>query len=81
VEIRYTKVAVKAISQIDKQTQQRIKQGIEGISNGNIVALQGRDNEFRLRIGKYRIIFEYRQNDTEKVLYILDVGSRGDIYK
>lgn len=81
MEIRYTKVAVKAILAMDKQTQQRIKLGVEGIPEGDIIPLQGKDNEYRLRIGKYRILFEYRQKDNEKVLFILDVGSRGDIYK
>lgn len=66
---------------MDKPTRQRIKQGIEGIPNGDIVPLQGRENEFRLRIGKYRVIFEYGQRENEKVVYILEVGSRGDIYK
>lgn len=81
MEIQYTKVAVKSISVMDKQTQQRIKQAIEGIPNGDIVALQGKENEYRLRVGKYRILFEYRQKENEKILYILDIGSRGGIYK
>lgn len=81
MQIQYTKLAVKTILAMDKQTQQRIKQGIEEIPNGDILPLQGRDNEFRLRIGKFRIIFEYIQNGEEKILYIVDVGSRGDIYK
>jgi len=81
VEIQYAKVAVKTISAMNKQTQHLIKKGIEGIPNGDIVPLQGTDNEYRLRIGKYRILFEYKQKDSEKILYILDVGSRGDIYK
>lgn len=81
MEIRYTKVAVKAISAMDKQTQQRIKQSIEGIPEGDIIPLQGRENEYRLRVGKYRVLFEYKQQKDGKVLFILDVGSRGDIYK
>lgn len=81
MEIRYTNVAAKVISAMDKQTQHRIKLGIEGIPEGDILPLQGKDNVYRLRIGKYRILFEYRQINNEKVLFILDVGSRGDIYK
>ncbi len=34
---------------------------------------------YRLRIGKYRAIF--RVIDDKLVVYILDIGSRGDIYK
>lgn len=81
MKIQYTKVAVKSISEMDRQTKQRIKQAIENIPNGDIVPLQGKQNEYRLRVGKYRIIFEYKTDGEEKNLCILDVGSRGEIYK
>ena len=35
----------------------------------------------RLRVGKYRIIYKYLTNNEIEVLCIMDVGSRGDIYK
>lgn len=35
---------------------------------------------FRLRIGKYRVLFEYIIKNDERFLFIKDVGSRGDIY-
>ena len=81
MEILYTKTAAKAISAMDKQTKQRIKKGIEAIPQGDIVVLQGCESIYRLRIGKYRIIFEYREIYGKKVLYILDIDSRGDVYK
>jgi mRNA-degrading endonuclease RelE of RelBE toxin-antitoxin system len=58
MEIRYTKTAVKAIMDMDKSTRSRIKEEIEGIPQGDIMTLVGR-NELRLRVGKYRVIFEY----------------------
>lgn len=36
-------------------------------------------NFYRLRIGKYRAIFEVRHN--EIILLVFDIDSRGDIYK
>lgn len=39
------------------------------------------DGRKRLRIGKYRIIYNYGLNGEIKVLYIMDVDTRGDIYK
>ena len=37
------------------------------------------NNIFRLRIGDYRAIF--RVLDNELLIYIFDIGPRGDIYK
>lgn len=37
------------------------------------------DDIFRLRIGDYRAVF--RIVDDELLVYIFDIGSRGDIYK
>jgi mRNA interferase RelE/StbE len=36
-------------------------------------------NEYRLRFGKYRIIYEVI--DDELLIYLIDANSRGDIYK
>lgn len=40
-----------------------------------------RGNSRRLRVGKYRIIYNYLPNGEIEILYIIDVDSRGDIYK
>lgn len=37
------------------------------------------DNVFRLRIGTYRAIF--RIVNDELIIYVFDIGARGDIYK
>lgn len=37
------------------------------------------DDIFRLRIGEYRAVF--RIVDSELLVYVFDIGSRGDIYK
>lgn len=44
----------------------------------NIRKLKG-SNLFRVRSGNWRIIFERR--DIIKILYIVKIGARGDIYK
>jgi len=68
----------KALSALDRPTQARIAAGIQGIPQGDIKTLQGyTDGRHRLRIGKYRIIFSIIGED----LHIMDIGSRGDIYK
>ncbi|MCI8673102.1 MAG: type II toxin-antitoxin system RelE/ParE family toxin [Lachnospiraceae bacterium] len=86
MQIEYSKKAVKYINSLDRPTKQRIKIGIEGLTEqppkGDIKLLQGyTDGRKRLRVGKYRIIFNYLPNGSLEILYIINVDSRGDIYK
>ena len=86
MEIRYSKAAAKAIESMDRPTKQRIRAGILGLTQkppqGDIRPMQGySDGRLRLRIGKYRVIYKYGLEMQLEILYIIDVGSRGDIYK
>lgn len=80
--VQFSRKALKFINTADHNTKQRIKEGITGLlkspPKGDIKAMQGQPSgTFRLRIGKYRILYEFA-SDT---LRILNIGSRGDIYK
>ncbi len=86
MRIEYSKKAVKYINGLDKPTKQRIKKAIEGLTQtppqGDIKTLQGyTDGRKRLRVGKYRIIYNYLPDGDIEILYIMNVDSRGDIYK
>ena len=86
MEIQYKKKAVKALNAMDKPTKRRIKEAIEGLTltppKGNIKPMQGyKDGRFRLRGGDYRIIYKYDNGGKVEILLIMDIGSRGDIYK
>jgi mRNA-degrading endonuclease RelE of RelBE toxin-antitoxin system len=86
LRVVYSRVAVKAINSFDKSIKQRIKTGIEGLlevpPKGDIKQMQGINPPIiRLRIGKYRLLYEYANLNGEEVLMIKDIGSRGDIYK
>lgn len=86
MQIEYARKAVKYIESLDKPTKQRIKAGIEKLTEnpptGDIKTLQGySDGRKRLRIGKYRIIYNYKQNGVIEILYIMNIDTRGDIYK
>lgn len=44
--------------------------------------MQGyKDGKHRLRVGKYRVIYRYTQNGELDILIVMEIGSRGDIYK
>lgn len=81
MEILYKKSAVKFLKSTDKGIRNQILSDIQGLikipPEGDIKILQGRADEYRLKSGKYRILYRYEDNE----LVILDIGSRGDIYK
>lgn len=84
--IKYSKAALKFLAKADKSTLQRIRNAIEGLTHlppdGDIKIMQGySDGRQRLRVGKYRIVFRFTVENEIELVYIIDIGSRGDIYK
>lgn len=84
-EVRYSKDARNFLKKADEKTKSLIREGIEGLktipSSGDIKPLEGfKDGRMRLRVGKYRVIYRY-EDGIVFVLLIIDIGSRGDIYK
>lgn len=51
----------------------------EGQPNADVRKLEGRTNEWRLRVGWYRVIF--RRDDEQNVLAVLRVSPRRDAYR
>jgi len=80
MDFHFSKKAQKAIIKMDKTLKKRIREAIEKLpTEGDIKMLQNyKPTSFRLRVGKYRIIFRVV---TEKDIYIDNIDSRGDIYK
>jgi mRNA interferase RelE/StbE len=76
--------------QLDKLSIQVVKRFYEDLNHicenplpsnklADIKKLQGVENQYRLRIGKYRFLFTLIK---EKIIvYFYDLDSRGDIYK
>ena len=65
-------------SGLDRPTKQRIKVAIEGLTEspprGDIKVLQGySDGRKRLRVGKYRIIYNYVSEDKIEILFIMNI--------
>lgn len=83
MEIRFSKQALKTLGALDKITQLRIKQGIDNLPQkiGDIKPLRGKKNYYRLRIGKYRVIYHYAAEGGYEILFVDQIGARGDIYK
>lgn len=77
--INIKKKALKFINKQTKDQQIRLYKAIYNLPAGDIKKLQTFSDTYRLRVGKYRIIFEWIGN--EIVIDVTNADSRGDIYK
>lgn len=78
-QIIIKKKAKKFIDKLPLNERKRIISAIEQLPNGeDIKKLKGHDNLLRLRIGSYRII--YSIDNGKYIIYVIDVGNRGEIY-
>ena len=83
----YSKDALKFLNKQNKNTvtliRTKIKQNLTiKPPTGNVVKLEGyNDNRKRLKIGKWRVIFRHDVENKKDILKIIDIDSRGDIYK
>ncbi|MCL2108206.1 MAG: type II toxin-antitoxin system RelE/ParE family toxin [Oscillospiraceae bacterium] len=85
MKIKYEKKALKYLAKTEKSIVENIKNAINGLTEtppkGDVKLLSGyKDGRKRLRFGKYRIIFKFDQKEIT-VLLILNIGTRGGIYK
>ncbi|AMB96409.1 type II toxin-antitoxin system RelE family toxin [Aerococcus urinae] len=73
----FKKKALKFLKKQSKIDQDRLITAIYRIPKGDIKNMADYDNLKRLRVGKYRILF----TEMDEGIEILNIGSRGDIYK
>lgn len=78
-KINVKKRALKFISKQDKNQQVKLYKAIYNLPAGDIKKMQNYSNTYRLRVGKYRVIFEWIENQI--IIDVTDADSRGDIYK
>ncbi|MCL2446885.1 MAG: type II toxin-antitoxin system RelE/ParE family toxin [Oscillospiraceae bacterium] len=86
MKIEFSKKAAKSIRILSPTMQRNIVARIHGLLQvppiGDIQPMQGYPQDvFRLRVGQYRVVFQSSVEDSEKIVYIIDIGPRGDIYK
>ena len=83
-EIRYSKQALKIETRMPRNISKRIDAELESLAvnpskyEGDWKRLQG-SPFWRLRVGDWRLICEVVKN--ELIIYVLKIGTRGDIYK
>jgi mRNA interferase RelE/StbE len=75
-----SKTSLKYLAKLEKATRSKIVTAVEGLPDkGDIKKMRGPGppNLFRLRIGKYRVLYTWE----EDIIRIIDIDTRGDIYK
>ncbi len=85
-QIKYSKDALKFLAKLDKKSVARIREAISGLTItppvGDIKIMQGySDGRKRLRVASWRIIYKQVSEDIVEIIYVIDIGNRGDIYK
>lgn len=78
-KIRISKKAIKFIQKQDKIQRDRIYKAILKLPEGDVKKIQGFKEEYRLRVGSYRIIFQIIHE--ELIIEVINIDNRGDIYK
>ena len=83
MNITLSRAAAKTFQAMDGPTKDRIKTALSKIPKGDIKVMQGfSDGRKRLRIGKYRAVFiDVTTQDSDKGVHVIELGSRGNIYK
>lgn len=84
--IRYSKKSLKFLGKLDNGSVTRIKKAISGLTSvppkGDIKLMQGyTDGRLRLRVGDWRVLYRYDADGGLEILFIIEIGNRGDIYK
>ena len=75
-----SKTCLKYLKKLDKSARSKIITAIEGLpGEGDIRKMRGSGppNLYRLRVGKYRVLYIWQ----EDIIRVIDVDTRGDIYK
>ena len=84
-EVRYQKQTARRLFGMPRSTARRICARIDAIAadpygkHPNATQIPGRDRDFRLRLGGWRVI--YSINDEREILLVAKIDTRGQIYR
>jgi len=76
----YSRTSVRYLQKLEKDISRKIIGAVEKLpKEGDIIKLKGKKvkNIYRLRAGKYRIIFSWEKD----LIKAVKIDTRGDVYK
>lgn len=79
-EIEFSRRAAKNYKKLPLNYKMLVDLALSRLTEGlplDLKPITGEENTFRIRVGKYRILFEV----FKKKILISKIGSRGDVYK
>ena len=77
MQILITNQAEKKLRKLNSKIRERIRNALNKLPLGDIKKLKGFKNDYRLKIGDYRIIYEKENN----IITIKDILPRENAYK
>ena len=82
-EIIITKYIQKQLDNLPNNIQERVYDKISQLAEeprpDGVVKLKGYDNEYRIRIGDYRLVYEIQ--DEQLIVLLVQCKHRRDVYK
>lgn len=78
-KINIKRKAQRFINKQERKQQVRLYKAIYNLPAGDVQKMKSYEDIYRLRVGKYRIIFEWIEN--QLIIDVVDADSRGDVYK
>lgn len=81
--IDMTRRAAKSLDAIDKPQRRRVMAVIDRLAENprpaKCVKLSGQDNEWRVRAGDYRVV--YQVHDDRLLVLVVEIGHRSAVYR
>jgi len=77
MKILISKTAKKSLDGYPKPIRENIAEAIYCLPKGDVKKMSGKANFHRLRVGKYRVLYEIEGD----LIKVAKIDSRGDIYK
>lgn len=76
----YRPAVERFLARMSREDRARVRKTLETFAasgRADIKKLQGRENQYRLRSGKWRAVFSFEPPD---IIAVIDVDNRGEIY-